>query len=357
VKQASIQYQNTSYQIADIQSVEISTLSFSPYLQQTMAFCKEWLSGKEKFIVNTSGSTGTPKPIEISRTQMLESVRLTQVAFGLKGGEKALVCLHTDYIAGKMMLIRGLELGWQMLLQEPSSNPLEKITEPFDFVAFVPLQLQTILEKIPEKIQLLNQFKTIILGGAGISASLESLIQNLQVPVYHTYAMTETITHIATRLLNTEQKQPYFKVIEGVKIRLDERDCLCITSPTTNFEEITTNDIAEIIDNQYFKIIGRIDNIINSGGIKIQLENIENQLEKVWEKLKIHQRFFCTGISDETFGQVLVLCIEGNILDKNTEYLIIKELSVFVNKYHLPKKIVYKEHFLETETGKIKRAL
>jgi O-succinylbenzoic acid--CoA ligase len=357
VKQTSIQYQNTPYQIADIQSVDISTLSFSPYLQKTIEFCKEWLSGKETFIVNTSGSTGTPKPIEISRTQMLESVRLTQLAFGLKGGETALVCLHTDYIAGKMMLIRGLELGWQMLLQEPSSNPLEKITEPFDFVAFVPLQLQTIIEKTPEKISLLNQFKTIILGGAGISTSLETFIESLQVPVYHTYAMTETITHIATRLLNTSQKQPYFKAIEGVKIKLDERECLCITSPTTNFEEITTNDIAEIIDNQYFKIVGRIDNIINSGGIKIQLENIESNLEKVWVKLKLTQRFFCMGIPHDTFGQILVLCIEGSSLDKELETLIIKELSLLVDKYQLPKKIFYKKHFLETETGKIKRTL
>jgi o-succinylbenzoate---CoA ligase len=356
VKNASIQYQNKTYQIADIQSVDLSTLSFSPYLQKTIEFCKEWLSGKEHFIVNTSGSTGTPKPIKISRTQMLESVRLTQLAFGLKGGETALVCLHTDYIAGKMMLIRGLELGWQMKLQEPSSNPLENITEPFDFVALVPLQLQTILEKTPDKIALLNQFKTIILGGAGISASLETFIGTLQVPVYHTYAMTETITHIATRLLNTSQKQPYFKAIEGVKIRLDERGCLCITSPTTNFEEIITNDIAEIIDNQYFKIIGRIDNIINSGGIKIQLENIENKLEKVWEKLRLRQRFFCMGIADDTFGQVLVLCIEGNTLNKDQESLIMKELSLLVDKYQLPKKIFYKEHFLETDTGKIKRA-
>ncbi|KOY88167.1 hypothetical protein AD998_11475 [bacterium 336/3] len=340
-----------------MQSVDISTLSFSPYLQNTIEFCKEWLSGKEQFVVNTSGSTGTPKPIEISRTQMLESVRLTKLAFGLKGDETALVCLHTDYIAGKMMLIRGLELGWQMLLQEPSSNPLEKITESFDFVAFVPLQLQTIFEKTPEKITLLNQFKTIILGGASISASLETFIESLQVPVYHTYAMTETITHIATRLLNTKQKQPYFEVIEGVKIRLDERGCLCITSPTTNFEEIFTNDIAEIIDNQYFKIIGRIDNVINSGGIKIQLENIENKLEKVWEKLKLRQRFFCTGISDETFGQILVLCIEGKALDSEQETLIMKELSLLVDKYQIPKKIFYKDHFLETETGKIKRAL
>lgn len=355
MKQASIRYRDTIYQMADIQSVDISTLSFSEYLQKTIAFCKEWLSGKETFVVNTSGSTGTPKPIKISRTQMLESVRLTQLAFGLKGGEKALVCLHTDYIAGKMMLVRGIELGWQMLLQEPSSNPLENITEPFDFVALVPLQLQTILEKTPDKIALLNQFKTIILGGAGISASLETLIESLQVPVYHTYAMTETITHIATRLLNTPQKQPYFKVIEGVKIRLDERGCLCITSPTTNFEEITTNDVAEIIDNQYFKIIGRVDNIINSGGIKIQPENIEQELEKVWEKLKLDQRFFCTSTPDETFGQILVLCIEGNALDKEKETLIVKELSLLVNKYHLPKKILYKKTFDETQTGKIKR--
>jgi len=356
LKQASLTYQNQTYNLLDIQSVEISKLSFSEYLQQSIVFCQEWLSGKEHFVVNTSGSTGIPKPIGISRRQMLESVHLTTLAFGLKGGEKALVCLHTGYIAGKMMLVRGLELGWQMQLQEPSNNPLEYITEIFDFVALVPLQLQTILEKTPEKIELLNQFQTVILGGAGVSASLETLIESLQVSVYHTYAMTETITHIATRMLNTSQKQAYFKIIEGIKIRLDERGCLCIISPTTNFEEITTNDIAEIIDNQYFKILGRIDNIINSGGIKIQLEKVESLLETVWTRLVLKSRFFCMGLSDEMYGQILSLCIEGKPLPKETENLIIKELSTLTDRYHLPKRIFYQEKFLETETGKIKRA-
>ncbi|MDX1904135.1 MAG: AMP-binding protein, partial [Thermonemataceae bacterium] len=291
-------------------------------------FCKSWLSGKAGFVVQTSGSTGTPKTIEVSRKQMEASVKMSQKAFNWQGGEKALLSLPTQFIGGKMMLVRAMMLDWHIYLQESSANPFAHLSEPFDFLSFTPYQIQNILEKSPEKVFLLNQAKNIILGGASLSNNLENIIQNtLQSPVYHTYAMTETLSHIAIRRINGNNNSEWFEVLEGVKIRLDNRQCLCITSPSTEYKELISNDLAEIKQERYFKVLGRVDNIINSGGIKISLESIEKVAEEIWEDLKLSYRYFCAGIADEYLGQKLVLVVECKKLSDEQENKILTMLS------------------------------
>jgi O-succinylbenzoic acid--CoA ligase len=331
------------------------------WISQILEFCKDWLSEKEIFSFQTSGSTGTPKTIQASRKKLLASVTLTQKAFQLKGGEVALLCLPTEFIAGKMMLIRGMELAWHIILQETQSNPLQnlEVSRKIDFAAFVPLQMQSILEQTPEKInRLFHKQSTIILGGTSLSYSLEKSLEKLKIPIFHTYGMTETLSHIAVRAVNGKEKSDFFQVLEGVKVRLDKRGCLCITSPTTDFQEIITNDIADILPNGTFRITGRIDNVINSGGVKIQLEMVEKIVEKVFEAEHIHNRFFCIGIPDEKLGQKLVLCVENAFWNVEKEREILNKIALLTtNKYYVPKSILYKSHFEQTATGKIKRIL
>ncbi len=318
----------------------------SEYDQKVFDFCEKWLSGQQEFVLKTSGSTGEPKPIILTRFQMEASAKLTGRTFNLQPNYKALVCLNVDYIAGIMMLVRGMVLGLELTIIEPNSNPLENLEDQdFDFAAFVPLQLQKILEN-ENQIKVLNKIKAVIVGGASVNEVLENEIQYLTVPVYSTYGMTETVSHIAIRALNGVNRSDNFQVLEGVTIGIDERNCLNIIADASNHELVQTNDIVEIMNQHEFKLIGRFDNIINSGGVKIQLEKIE----KIFEKFILDKRFFAFGIDDEKLGQKLILVIE-------TEYLanemLLNQARVDLSRYEIPKQIFTIKNFSETPTGKI----
>ncbi|MFD1820710.1 O-succinylbenzoic acid--CoA ligase [Pseudarcicella hirudinis] len=325
------------------------------YEHKVINFCKDWLSGQSTFILKTSGSTGEPKPILLSRNQMQDSAKLTGQKFNLKPGDHILVCLNVEYIAGIMMLVRALELKLKMTVIEPSGNPLEEfnLQDSFDFTAFVPLQLQNILSDSPEKIEILNKMKAIIVGGAAVNERLEEQIQSLSVPVFSTYGMTETVSHIAVRRLNGIDKTSSFEVLNGVKIDIDDRNCLNIVAAAGNFEKIQTNDVVELLDDTTFKLIGRFDNIINSGGVKIQLEKVEKSYENLFKEMKLPCRFFAFGIDDEKLGQKLALFIE--MAEKSPEIgeKLRNYIPEFLGIYEMPKVFCFIPEFKETPTGKI----
>jgi len=328
------------------------------YLAQILQFCRDWLLGKETFHIFTSGSTGTPKSITISRKQMQESASATAKALNLQVGDTAFICLNTNYIAGKMMLVRGLEIGMNMIVVEPSANPFANINTPLsriDFCAFVPLQLHTLLKE-GTQIELLNRAKAIIVGGAAVNAALEDYLQVISAPIYATYGMTETVSHIALKRLNGKEKSPYYQVLPNTQIGQDERGCLTIVSPVTHFEKIITNDKVKLIDSQHFEWIGRVDNVINSGGVKIQVEKIENEIDKLFAQLGILQRFVVIGLPDSKLGEVATLVVErdslmANIADNELLSLLKNKLS----KYEIPKTVLYLPAFPETETNKVNK--
>ena len=212
----------------------------SEYEQKIIIFCQNWLAGQTEFVIKTSGSTGEPKPIVLTRNQMIASAKLTGKTFGLEVGNKALVCLNVEYIAGMMMLVRGMELGLKLTIVEPSGNPFDKIEgQIFDFLAFVPLQMQNLVEN-DKSVEILNQAKAIIIGGAAVNEVLENKLQQLEVPVYSTYGMTETVSHVAIRRINGDNRNNNFQVLEEVKIGLDERNCLNIVAEASNNALIQT---------------------------------------------------------------------------------------------------------------------
>jgi O-succinylbenzoic acid--CoA ligase len=339
------------------------------YLRQTLLFCSEWLNGKETFTVQTSGSTGTPKPIHLARHQMLISAQMTAKALGLSQGDKALVCLNTAYIAGKMMLVRGLEIGMQLLIVSPIANPFssfvshqsgflfgEEFFQSIDFYAFVPLQLLEICKAQSFfQIQLLNQSKAVIVGGAPVSAELEYLVQQITSPIYATYGMTETVSHIALKRLNGRDKSPYYQLLANTEIGQDERGCLTIISPVNNFEKIVTNDKVKIIDNQRFEWLGRIDAVINSGGIKIQIEKVENEIDKIFLQLQVSRRFIILGFPEPRLGERVILVLEGEKLEQEVEKQLFDLIKNRLSKYEIPKEILYMPYFPETATAKMDR--
>jgi o-succinylbenzoate---CoA ligase len=324
----------------------------SEYEQKVINFCQKWQSGQEEFIIKTSGSTGEPKPIILTRNQMIASAKLTGKTFGLNSDDSALVCLNVEYIAGMMMLVRGMLLGLRLTVIEPSGNPFQYLGNSiFDFFAFVPLQLENLLEN-KKHITILNKAKAIIVGGAAVNEVLEQKIQKLIVPVFSTYGMTETVSHIAIKRLNGENKNENFQVLDGVKIGLDDKNCLNIISESSNNELVQTNDIVEIISENEFKLIGRFDNIINSGGVKIQLEKVEKLIEKEIQ-IFIPKRYFTYGIPDKKLGQKMVLVVETDILDENLKELFLSKIKLILPKYEIPKEIIFIKSFQETPTGKV----
>jgi O-succinylbenzoic acid--CoA ligase len=271
----------------------------------------------------------------------------------------ALICLPTRYIAGRMMLVRGLVLGLTMVLVEPSANPLADLPDGLriDFSAMIPLQLQTILDHSAqnpsqEAIGQLNQLHALLLGGGPVSASLEALLQELQAPVYHTYGMTESATHIALRRLNGRQKSAAFVPLPGVQLTVDERGCLNICSAVTNGQVLQTNDIVDLRPDGSFVWLGRWDNVINSGGVKVQVEKVERAVE---QGNLGKRRFFVGALPDRRLGETVTLFIEGAALDDEQEQNLLAHLRTQLDKYELPRRIVYLPGFVETPTGKIDR--
>ena len=325
----------------------------SAYFRQAWDFCRNWRTGTAIFTRHTSGSTGAPKPIFLTRSQLQASAKITQQALDLQRGEVALVCLNVGYIAGTMMLVRGLEIGLMMYVVAPTANPLVDIPEDvaIDFAAFVPLQLQTMLEN--GAATRLDTFKKIIVGGAAVGDLLLQQIEELQVPVFSTYGMTETVSHVALRRLNGSDKSDCYRLLPNVETATDPRGCLRLRGPVTNDEWVQTNDLVQFIDNQNFKLLGRADNVINSGGVKIQLEKVERVLEMV---LGPNLCFFAWYQPDETLGQKLVLVVQK--LDNDCAIADLKTaLQPQLTPYEIPKLIYYVEKFIETPTGKIdKRA-
>ncbi len=296
-------------------------------------FLLDWFDSKSYIQMETSGSTGEPKTITVSKQAMVDSALATGDFFELHPGNKALQCLPVKYVAGKMMLVRAMILGLDLEFVAPSTNPLRHNELLYDFIAMVPLQAQNSLSE-------LKSVKKLIVGGAAINKTLEKQLLKLPTEVYETYGMTETITHIAARKLGEKA----FTVLPNVTISYDERNCLVIHAPRISPDVILTNDIVELINENQFIFIGRMDNVINSGGIKLQPEQIEEKLAS-----KIQQRFFIASKPDNELGEKVVLVVEGDHQEFDDK------LYESLDKYEKPKEILFIPKFVETGSGKIMR--
>jgi O-succinylbenzoic acid--CoA ligase len=317
--------------------------------RKAVEFCMAWLNGENSFQITTSGSTGNPKTITIDRQAMIASAQRSAKALGLHKQMTSLVCLDTGFIAGMMMLVRSLNTGMNMVMTEPSANPLKDIgSTRIDFTALVPYQLSAILKSGSEPMP-----GIIILGGAALSPELLQDIQSLSPACYATFGMTETLSHIALQKLNGPTKQENFHTLDGIRISVDDRGCLVINADLLN-DTVVTNDLVEIISPKEFKWLGRHDNVINSGGIKVIPEKIEKVVGSWMLKKGVSNRFFATGVAHAQLGQQATLVVEGT-LSKEDEHALLDSLRVTLGKYEVPGRILYKQHFTETKTGKIDR--
>ena len=347
-------------------------------------FIEEWANGESYVNVQTSGSTGRPKPMQAEKQRMAASARITCQFLGLKEGDSALLCLPLDYIAGKMMVVRALTCGLQLFATEPSSHPLKaapslveksrppmKKSRPFlkksrppikksrprseksradffmgglDFAAMVPMQVWNSLQ-VPEERASLQAIRHLIIGGGAIDDALARELKDFPNAVWSTYGMTETLSHIALRRLSGPDATDWYTPFEGVSLSLSDDGCLVIDAPEVCAERLVTNDLAELCPDGRFRILGRRDNVVCSGGIKIQMEEVERLLRP-----HLSVPFCATKVPDQQLGEALVLLVEGMQQDSLTT--LCKQV---LPRLWRPRHIASVSHVPTTETGKIAR--
>lgn len=332
--------------LTNFNDLEINNLHLrSEFEKKVFFFIEEWLSDSKMVKVQTSGSTGVPKIFEIEKEKMLNSAEMTCNFLELKNNNTALLCLPVEYISGKMMIVRSFERKLKLFILEPSLKPLENLDQEIDFCAMTPLQVENSLDKI-------HFIKKLIIGGASVSESLKKkitqtlLLSHSPTKIYETYGMSETLSHIALKEIYPKSDD-YFTVFENIEISVDEKGCLKIHAPKLNSEILQTNDLVEITNGNQFKYLGRIDNVINSGGAKIFPEQLEALVKK-----EIPNEVVFLGMKDESLGQKLILVVEGEESE-----LINQKLSIinYQQKFHKPKEIIFVEKIPRTPNGKVNR--
>lgn len=310
-------------------------------LSELNQFLDIWNNDSSSIAQQSSGSTGSPKLIELPKWKMKASAQMTGDFFHLDKLKTSLLCISPNYIGGKMMVVRSILFNLELYVADISSNPIKDLNDSIDFAAMVPLQVETILRENPEKLDLI---KYLIIGGAPVSLDLEKRLQKRKCDTYSTYGMTETVSHIALKKLNN-QNSPFNAI--GETTFSENNGELIINSPQLNIKDLNTNDIVELIDKHHFIWKGRKDFVINSGGIKIHPEVLE---EKIKSEIDVDY-FIVSGISDVTYGEkVIIICEES-------EFIQLQKLidNWCFDRYEKPKELFKIDKLPLTKSGKINR--
>jgi O-succinylbenzoic acid--CoA ligase len=311
---------------------------------EAIKLIKEWINPTITHIqFQTSGSTGVPKNISFKKEVIKKAIQRSNIFFNITHHTKIAIPLSINKTGGRMLLLRALEANCFIKILTPQLTYPEGTFHQMDFVSLSPNQMFHLYNHRD-----LNEVPQILLGGAPLPEGLEkNIIQTCTNKVYHSYGMTETLSHIAIRSI-TPINQAYYQPLEEIKIKTNENNCLMIYDPILSDEWIVSNDLVDLFPNNQFDFIGRYDDIINSGGIKINPLLIEKKLASI-----IQQPFIISSIPDETLGEKLILIIEGEI--KNS--IQIKEyIAIELTKYHQPKDI-YQGSILLNAAGKVDRKL
>lgn len=313
-------------------------------------FIAQWHDDDTTVEVRTSGSTGDPKVLHVEKRRMLASARATCDFLGLKPGDVALLCMSVDYIAGKMMVVRSMERQLHLVTVPPSSHPLaspelkDETPSRIDFAAMVPLQVHESLQ-VPREREFLGKIKHIIIGGGPLDPAMEQELRSFDNAVWHSYGMTETLSHIALRRVSGSDATPWFTPLPGISLTTNDENCLVIHAPHLCSQVLTTHDVVKLEQGtQRFKVLGRIDNVINSGGVKIQMEQVEQSLSPY-----IHHPFIITKCPDAKFGEIVVMLLQGTPADiAEVEAVCSRHLP----RYACPKRILTVDTLPLTSTGK-----
>lgn len=305
-------------------------------------FLKEWFDDKPYITAHTSGSTGTPKEIQLLKSDMLISAGSTNSFFNITN-ESTLICpLSANYIAGKMMIVRALVSGATLYMEEPSNEPIKNEYGEIDLIAVVPSQIPSILKRDGLRI------KNILAGGAQLPEDLAKQVIECGIRTFVSYGMTETCSHVALRRVGTGEQESY-TAMPDISFEVDDRGCLVVKSDERSFKNIVTNDIVNLIDKYHFLWIGRYDNVINSGGIKVFPEVIERQIQAL---IPDGVEYYVAKCNDKKWGEVPVLVLSEDV--RENEQLLCEISDSVINKAERPKKVIVTP-IKHTASGKIIR--
>ncbi len=324
--------------------IKVSSLAWE---RDCCEFILEWLNDALEVKVKTSGSTGKPKEMYLSKQKMIHSANFTGKFFNFQKNQKALLCLSTRFIAGKMMIVRAFVWKLNLILVAPDGHPLKNLNLNLDFAAMIPLQVQNSLSLK----KALTQVKTLLIGGGAINSNLENQLKSIKSTVcFHGYGMTETISHVALRSINGKNAKKYYTGIGNSKFSIDKHNCLKISNPQILESTITSNDVVRLISETEFEWKGRIDCVINSGGIKLFSEEIEKKIAPL-----IEDNFFVAPLPDSHLGEKLILVIEANKYDSYKEKKLSLKLKKNLSKYEQIQQIFYLHRFVRTANSKVQR--
>lgn len=321
--------------------------------EQAVLDCLQNWFNKNSVCFNTSGTTGAAKTFCFTHQQIQLSAQASIQAFGLSKQTRFLLCMQPQFVGAAMLVYRAALLGAELGVVGPSKNPLKDLplAHGYNFVSLVPYQLNHILA-CPASTEKLKAFDTILIGGAAIDPALEQAIVKHQLNAYHSYGMTETLSHIALLKIGHEKA---FKILPGVKIGLTNEHCLFIETPW-NQTPITTKDCASILADGRFTIQGRLDFLINSGGIKMNPELLEQHIAQYLFSKGIQNRPFVIAWNQHAeLGQALLLVTEHELFAQNVFEGICKALQISIHPYAFPKAQIALPAFPRTESGKIDR--
>lgn len=347
IDRQTLTLEGITYSRAELLQQAEGAATQAAFRQDLFRFLGEWFSPSPFITVHTSGSTGQPKPLVVRKEQMMRSAEMTCSFLGLQPGDRTLLCLPLTYIAGKMIVVRSLVAGLDLYPVTPSGHPLRETGTDFRFAAMIPLQVYNSLGEPTEK-ERLRRIGHLIIGGSPIynNVLLEE-IGRLPHPVYLTYGMTETLSHIALRRLNGPQASRLYTPLPNVALSLSDEGTLVIDAPRVNDQRLVTNDVTRLHPDGSFEILGRKDNTIISGGVKIQIEEVERLLAP-----HLSVPFAVTSRPHPKLGEMVVLMVEGNPELSQLQEMMRQHLSV----YQCPKEIISVKRLPLTSSGKINRA-
>lgn len=301
-------------------------------------FLREWFDSNDYIVAHTSGSTGKPKKIHLLKEDMRISARATNSFFSLNENSVLACPLSASYIAGKMMIVRAIEADAELYMEAPSNRPFQDVDFAIDFAAVVPSQLDFILTTQP-------YIKQLLIGGAPLDKDLEQRLTHYDFAAYLSYGMTETCSHIALRRIGEDD---IYKAVNDISFDLDDRGCLIVDSTKMSFRRLITNDIVELSNAYSFRWLGRHDNVINSGGIKVFPEVIERKIATVIPE----REFYISCKRHDKWGETVVLVIEGPSFPTDTINIKLRETLPPAER---PSEIIFVEKFPRTSSGKIIR--
>ncbi len=341
---------------------QLETDVLSDHERAFWSLIQQWFNPAcRAFSLQTSGSTGSPKSISFSRNWVEEAANAQILALNSYPIDHAWLALPVDRAGGFMLVIRALLAGWNISLLTNRLDPLLELSEEAKqernvVLSLLPAQAVACLNSGSIN-EAGNCFSLILLGGANVSESLgQQLNAVLPCAMLQTYGMTESLSFVALKTL----EDSHFTLISPYKAKEEADTSLTISLPAywTGLTEnehfyLPTNDSVELdVSNQdRFKVLGRLDNLINSGGLKLLPEQLENDLSNLIQDTQI--TFAIVGVPHEKWGERPVWVFQEPLPD---EALWKGWLSQTISR-NRPVAIASIPAFPLSEAGKLKRSI